>query len=55
MEDLITILSDGMFHSGEDLGKKLDIYKSGCLEKNMSKIRTLGIPFRVKKRPRAIE
>ena len=48
MEDLIIILSDGMFHSGEDLGKKLDISRAAVWKK-MLKIRNLGIPLESKK------
>jgi BirA family biotin operon repressor/biotin-[acetyl-CoA-carboxylase] ligase len=48
MEDLIIILSDGMFHSGEDLGKKLDITRAAVWKK-ICKIKTLGIPLESKK------
>ena len=48
MEDLIIILSDGVFHSGEDLGKKLDITRAAVWKK-ICKIKTLGIPLESKK------
>ena len=39
MEDLLIILSDGMFHSGEDIGQKLDISRAAVWKK-IRKIRT---------------
>ena len=48
MEDLLIILSDGMFHSGEDIGKKLDISRAAVWKK-IRKIRTLGLSLESKK------
>ena len=44
MEDLLFILSNGKFHSGEDLGKKLDISRAAVWKK-INKIKALGLPL----------
>ena len=48
MDNLLAILSDGMYHSGEDLGKKLGISRAAVWKK-IKKVKTLGVFLESKK------